>query len=208
MQPSKARTTFAIQNFDELTRLRTRHAPQGSNTIGSGLYPNIAIDALIVAMRNKLAPLNAFTTDYRLDTMRPLVPVVVTSNTAGPTVQTNATDFTAGNSTLAAVTVTPARLSATVQVTDAEANRGVTFAKLAGLQAGNLADAINDVVTALMTTGNFSTAITIGSAPNFDSSDMAPILAAAKNYSRKQLLIDGGHLAYLLPVNRESFALG
>jgi hypothetical protein len=46
-----------------------------------------------------------------------------------------------------------------------------------------------------MTAANFGTAITIGTAANFDSSDLPAILAAAKNYRSKNLILDGGHIA-------------
>jgi ATP-dependent protease ClpP protease subunit len=208
MRPGAARLNLAVENFDTLSPLWRKANPQGANTVSSSLYPNIAIDASVEVVRNKLFMLDATSKAFSLDVMKPLVPIVIKSNTAGPTVQTNATDFTAGNSTLAPVTVTPARITATVHITDAQANNGFSVRDLAYQQAGNFADAIQDVVTALMLTGTFGTAYTVGVAANFDQTDLSQVLAGAKNYRKKILLLDGGHLAYLKPTDRNSFALG
>ena len=48
-----------------------------------------------------------------------------------------------------------------------------------------------------MVSGNYGAATTIGTAANFDSSDLPAVLALAKNYRSKNLILDGGHLARL-----------
>ena len=55
---------------------------------------------------------------------------------------------------------------ARAHITVARAARVCVFARNLRIEAGNLADAINDVVTALMTTGNFGTALTVDRRPN------------------------------------------
>lgn len=207
-KPGEERLAFTMENFNDLYAFKRGLNPQNANTISSSLYPNIAIDKGVDVLSSRLAPLSMFTTDFSLDAMRPMVPVVLWENTAGPTVQTNPTDFTAGNSTLAPITVTPARITATVQMTDVQFNRGFKLSQLAYQQSLNMSYAINDVVTALFLVGTFGTALTVGTAANFTADDLGQVLAAAKDYTVKNLWLDGGHLGYLLPTNRFSFAIG
>jgi len=60
----------------------------------------------------------------------------------------------------------------------------------------------------LMTNANYGADNVIGAAANFDSADLPAVLALGKNFPRTNLLLDGGHLAYLLPVNNQAFKLG
>jgi len=140
--------------------------------------------------------------------MKPRASVDVRKATVGSTSQSNATNFESGDSTLAVSTVTVNQLSNSFHLLNSELNQGSRLAHLAQINANNLADKISDAITAVMVTGTYGTAITVGAAANFDSADLPPILAAAKNYGRKVLLLDGGHLAYLLPTDRDSFRLG
>jgi hypothetical protein len=71
-----------------------------------------------------------------------------------------------------------------------------------------LAEGIHAKMTALMIAANYGSATTIGAASGFDTVELQAILALGKNYDRCTLLLDGGHLAYLLPTTRESFAFG
>jgi hypothetical protein len=71
-----------------------------------------------------------------------------------------------------------------------------------------LAEGIHAKMTALMTNAKFGADVIIGAASNFDASSLQPILALGKNYDSVRLLLDGAHLAYLLPTTRESFTIG
>jgi hypothetical protein len=59
-----------------------------------------------------------------------------------------------------------------------------------------------------MTNANYGADVVIGAAADFSATDLPAILAYGKNYDRCTLVLDGGHLAYLLPTTRENFVFG
>jgi hypothetical protein len=99
------------------------------------------------------------------------------------------------------VTVNHENLS--YHVSNDDRHNGLTLASFADVNANNYSYQLSDLVTAVMVVANYGTAITVGSAANFDPEDLSPILAAAKNYRQKNLLLDGGHLAYITPKTTE-----
>ena len=214
MKPGHERMEFRALNqlaFNDLSGLGkvfTHNAPMNTNTIDSSLIPAYLEDAAINVLHNKLALVKAFTTEFSGDRMRPLAGVVVKKVTAGPTVQTDATNFESGDSTLGVVSVTMHQYTASYQISNSDLNNGFRLADLATIAANKLADKVSDIITALMVAGNYGSATTIGAAANFDSADLAPIWALAKNYGTKTLLLDGSHMAYLIPTDRTKFALG
>lgn len=205
LRPGAERRDFRIEAFSDLRR---HLQPRAANTVSSSLLPDWLADGLIVVAHNKLASLRAFSRDFSLNTMAPKATVQVRKATAGATAQTNATNFESGDSTLAATSVTVNQKTVSFHITNAELNSGHKLADLAEINAHQFSDAISDVMTALMIAGNYGAATTIGAASAFDSADLPAIMALAKNYRRKHLLLDGGHLAYLLPTDRDKFRIG
>ena len=208
MEKGADRMKFRVANFGELQRIRKTYGPQDANTLDANLVTDFLSDALITVAHNKLAMMNAFSVDFGIDRMKPLSVVQVRKVTAGATVQTNATNFEDGDSTTVNVPITVAQKTASFHILNSELQSGHRLQHLAEYNAFKLADAISDVVTALFLTGTYGTPVTIGTAANFDSADLPPIWAAAKDFKAKNLLLDGGHLAYLLPTSKESFRLG
>lgn len=196
MQAGAQRRDFLIQNHSELLRQSAIHAPQNANTFTSTLVVDYLADALITVAPTRLALVNAFSRNVGLDNLRPLAVVRVKRYTTGTAAQTNPTNWETNNdSTLAATSVTVDQISKNFTVTQQELNQGFSLADLAAGSADLFAYGISDKLTAIMTATNFGTAITIGTAANFDSSDLPRILAAAKNYRSKNLILDGGHIA-------------
>lgn len=196
MQAGAQRRDFLIQNHAELLRQASIHAPQNANTFTSTLVVDYLADALITVAPTRLALVNAFSRNVGLDNLRPLAVVRVKRYTTGTAAQTNPTNWETNNdSTLAATSVTVDQISKNFTVTQQELNQGFSLADLAQGSADIFANGISDKLTAIMTAANFGTAITIGTAANFDSSDLPAILAAAKNYRSKNLILDGGHIA-------------
>ncbi len=196
MQAGAQRRDFLIQNHAELLRQASIHAPQNANTFTSTLVVDYLADALITVAPTRLALVNAFSRNVGLDNLRPLAVVRVKRYTTGTAAQTNPTNWETNNdSTLAATSVTVDQISKNFTVTQQELNQGFSLADLAAGSADLFAYGISDKLTAIMTAANFGTAITIGTAANFDSSDLPAILAAAKNYRSKNLILDGGHIA-------------
>jgi ATP-dependent protease ClpP protease subunit len=196
MQAGADRRSWLISNHSELLRQSQIHAPQNANTFASGLVVDYLADAVITVAANRLALVSAFSRNVGLDNLRPRATVQVKKYTTGTAAQTNPTSWETNNdSTLAATSVTVNQISKNFTVTQAELNQGFSLADLAAGSADLFAYGISDVLTALMVTGNYGAVTGIGAAANFDSSDLPAILALAKNYRSKNLILDGGHLA-------------
>jgi ATP-dependent protease ClpP protease subunit len=205
---AKKRTQWRRDHGAGLEAQLKRFAPMNANTVSSTLKPDVLADAVVTVATNKLAPLNAFSRLFSADIVRPGASVQVKKATAGSTGQTDPTNFESGDSTLAPISVTMNHKTQSFQVSGSDRNYGFSLEDIAQVNANAFANLLSDVYTAVITTTNFGTALTVGIASNFDSADLPPILGAAKNYRQKNLLLDGGHLAYLLPTDRQSFALG
>ena len=192
------RRKWLIENHSELIRQNQIHAPQNTNTFTSTLVVDYLADAVITIATNKLAMLDGFSRNVGLDNLRPRATVRVKRFTTGSVAQTNTSNFeTNDDSTLAATTVTVNQITKSFSVNQQELNQGFQLADLAQGSADLFANGISDVVTALMVAANYDAPVTIGTAANFDTSDLPAILAIAKNYRSKSLILDGGHLARL-----------
>jgi ATP-dependent Clp endopeptidase proteolytic subunit ClpP len=192
------RRKWLIENHSELIRQNQIHAPQNTNTFTSTLVVDYLADAVITIATNKLAMLDGFSRNVGLDNLRPRATVRVKRFTTGSAAQTNTSNFeTNDDSQLAATTVSVNQITKSFSLTQQELNQGFQLADLAQGSADLFANGISDVVTALMIAGNYDSPVTIGTAANFDTSDLPAILALAKNYRSKSLIIDGGHLARL-----------
>ena len=193
------RQRFLVENHSELMRQSAMLAPQ-NNTFTAGLVVDYLADAIITVATAKLAMIAGFTRNVGLDNLRPRATVQVKKFTAGDATVDNATNFedaTYNNSTLAATSVTVNQITKTFTVTQQELNQGFAISDLAQGSAEIFALGISKKVTAQMTAALFGAGTVIGTAANFDSSDLPAILALAKNYRQKLLLLDGGHLARL-----------
>jgi ATP-dependent Clp endopeptidase proteolytic subunit ClpP len=193
------RQRFLIENHSELLRQSAMLAPQ-NNTFTAGLVVDYLADAIITVATAKLAMIAGFTRNVGLDNLRPRATVQVKKFTAGDATVDNATNFEDGtynNSTLAATSVTVNQITKTFTVTQQELNQGFAISDLAQGSAEIFALGISKKVTAQMTAALFGAGTVIGAASSFDSSDLPAILALAKNYRQKLLLLDGGHLARL-----------
>jgi hypothetical protein len=155
---------------------------------------------VITVAATRLALVSAFSRNVGLDNLRPQARVQVKKYSSGTAAQTNPTNWETNNdSTLDNVQVTVQQISKNFTVTQQELNQGFSLADLAAGSADLFAYGISDKLTALMTSANYGTPASgagiIGTAANFDSSDLPQILALAKNYRSKNLILDGGHLA-------------
>jgi len=193
------RRRFLVENHSELLRQQSIFAPQNANSFTSTLVVDYLADAIITVAAAKLAMVDAFSRNVGLDNLRPKAIVRVKKFTTGTAAQVNPTNWETNNdSTLAATSVTVNQISKNFTVTQEELNQGYALADLAAGSADLFAYGISDKITAVMTAANYGTAVTIGTAANFDTSDLPAILAAAKNYRSKNLVLDGGHIARLL----------
>jgi ATP-dependent protease ClpP protease subunit len=179
-----------------------------SNSVDSNLVNTLIAGDFLTTMRTKMAPLAAFSHNVSVSPVsaRQVLQVNLLSS-AGAT-QDNPTNFETGDTTSTAKAVTLAHVSRSFHTTNAEQDLGLALAQKAPTNAMIMAEGIMAKVTALMTNGNYGADVVIGAAADFSSTDLPAILALGKNYDRTTLLLDGGHLAYLLPTSRESFTFG
>jgi ATP-dependent Clp endopeptidase proteolytic subunit ClpP len=195
------RQRFLIENHSELLRQNRLIAPQNANTFASGLVVDYLADAVITVATTKLAMVSGFTRNVGLDNLRPRATVQVKKFTTGDATVDNASNFedgAANQSTLAATSVTVNQITKTFTVTQQELNQGFALSDLAQGSAEIFALGISKKITAQMTAALFGAGTVIGAASSFDSSDIPAILALAKNYRNKLLLLDGGHMARLM----------
>jgi ATP-dependent Clp endopeptidase proteolytic subunit ClpP len=205
MKAGAERRSFLVQNHSELIRQSSLLAPQNGNTFTPALVVDYLADAVITVATSKLAMISGFTRNVGLDNLRPRATVQVKKFTTGDAAQDNLTDFennSNNESTLENTQVTVNQITKTFTVTQQELNQGYALSDLAQGSAEIFALAISRKVTAVMTSANFGVPAAgggiIGTAANFDTSDLPQILALAKNFRNKQLLLDGAYLARLL----------
>ena len=203
-----ARANFIRDNYQMLGKRLVETGVFNTNTVDSSLANSLLASEAVQTMRTTLAPLNAFTRQVELSPLSPrqVINVPLVSTAGG--IQTNPTSFESGDTTEALIAVTVNQYSRSFYTSHAESNSGLKLANKAPTNAAVLAENIVALVTAKMIVGSYGATTTIGAASSFDSADLPAILALGKNYRRCTLLLDGGHLAYLLPTTREHFAFG
>jgi ATP-dependent protease ClpP protease subunit len=204
MEAGAARSAFRKPRFDAIMDARRNANVQAANTISADLLPDTIADALIVALTTRLASFNALSRNFGTDPMRPLSVVQVRKATSGSTLQTNATNWESGNSVIDAIPVTVAQKSKSFHITNAELNSGHQLTNLTEVNANEFAVSLSELATAVMLVADYGAGTVIGTAANFDSADLPAILALAKNYRSRNLILDGGHLARLQALNTES----
>lgn len=203
---TRERYEFLRNHLPELHRLRG-YDPMNGNTLSSTLVPSFLAEQFVQTAQVQLAPLAAFSRDFGLDRIRPRATVVVAKHTSGPTVETNATNFESGDSTLGVISVTMNQYTASFHLDNAAQNQGFRMATLAEGATINLAKKISSIWTTLLATATYGADTAIGAAASFDRDDLPAILALAKNWPKKNLVLDWGHLAYLLPKDINYFGV-
>jgi len=179
-----------------------------ANTVDSALANTVLSSEFVTTMRTYIAPWNAFTRTVSLSPVSRRQTLEVPLYSSAGSKQQNATNYESGDSVLAPIAVTVAEESKSFHVSRPESNLGLQLAGLVPTNAKVLAEGIHAKMTALMVAANYGAATAIGAASIFDKTDLPAILALGKNYDRCTLLLDGGHLAYLLPGDKNAYVYG
>lgn len=208
-----ARALFVKGNHTDLrnaliTARRGDLGVKASNTVDSNLVNSVIAGDFLTTMRTRMAPLAAFTHQISLSPLSSRQVLNVNLLSSAGSTQDNPTNFETGDTTSTAKQVTVAHINRSFHTTNAEQDLGLELMQKAPTNALIMAEGVMAKVTALMTNANYGADVVIGAAALFDSTDLPAILALGKNYARTTLLLDGGHLAYLLPTTRESFVFG
>lgn len=177
-----------------------------ANTLASALVPDVVREAVITTGIQKLAMLNAYSTDFGVEAMAPRKTVQVAKATAGSTTLTNPTSFESGDSTLAAVSVTVNQYSQPFHLTNNEIQSGHKLEKLVNINVSAFMKSLVDVAMTPVTVANFGAKAFTGAASTFDSTDLITLWGAAKDFDVKNIVLDGDYFAQFLPTNKESFA--
>jgi hypothetical protein len=219
LKPGAERMALRVENHDFLLANcqavigeRDFASIRNANTLAAALTPDYLADGLIVNARNRLAPLAAFSTDFGVDPMKPKSTVQVPRATVGATGQTDPTNWESGDTTLAAIGVTVSQKTVSFHLTNDQLNKGHVMAKLAGINADQFSDLISDVWTALLVVGTYGTPGAgtgiIGAASAFAPDDLPQIFAIAKNFRRRNIILDGSYIGYIMPGVTANFGTG
>lgn len=214
MKPGAARAQFRIENFADLERsqrdlLIRRNQPVNANTIAAALTPDVVADTVITVAPNKLAVLGRISNRFSTDRLMPRATVQVPFVSAGPTVLVNPASFESGDMTISNKPITVDHLSSPIHLTSDQIQKGRAIGNGIEMATNQLLDKISDTITALMVVGTFATgANIIGAGSTMTVAKLSAIFATCKNFPQKLLLLDGGHLAYLIPSTMDSFKLG
>jgi hypothetical protein len=180
-----------------------RHMPVGANTYSSSLVTNYLADGAITNLQNRWAPLMVASRYFSTDSYKPRSTAQIKQVTAGPTVQTNATNFESGDSTVTNIAVTVSQYSSAAHVSNDELNSGLRLNNLVEITTAKLANQIIEVLTTPVTTGNFTATPLVSAPAAFGFSDMATLWAQLKKSAIKNLLLDGEYLARV--INQPTF---
>jgi ATP-dependent Clp endopeptidase proteolytic subunit ClpP len=208
MEHGHSRREFIENNYGTLHRELQLAGIFKAQTTDAGLANSLLASTAVDTMRTLIAPLNAFTRSVELSPVSARQTINVPLTSSAGSIQTNPSNFETGDTTQALIAVVVNQYSKSFFCAHADANSGLRLAQYAPTNAMVMAEGIVALVTALMTNANYGADVVIGAAASFDSADLPAVLALAKNYKRAILLLDGGHLAYLLPTTREHFAFG
>lgn len=178
-----------------------------ANTIAAAILPEILGELAVTSMGTISASMNNFTTKVELNPIAPASIINVPLITAASSALTNPASFEAGDSTATNIEITPAKIVCPIHATDAEMQRGTRAEWFLGKAMQTMQNKLVDLVFAPVTEANFGSAILDKTIANFTTADLPTIWAAAKNYGRRNLYLEGSHYAKCLPTTRESFDL-
>ncbi len=169
------------------------------NTISTDLTTDLLSNTVMTAMGSRLAIISALFTEILLDPVKPKTDIQVPMVSASTTMQTDPTDWESGDTTVDAVTVTMHEYSKSWHVTNAQLQSGTQIAWLVEQNALDFADGLSKIVTAIFTVANYGAALGPIADAAMGTSDLATFWAAAKNFTKRNLVLDGGHYARLIP---------
>lgn len=179
----------------------------GANTFSSALVIDVARKTGITVLQNKLSALTAFSTDFAADEVAPRKTIQVPKVVSGSTAVKNPATYEGGGGVIDHIAVTPDEYSVPFGISSNELNQGFRLEQLFEINLQVLANSIMDVATAPLTAANFGAAAVTVAQGDFGTDDFKTLYAVSKNYNRKNIVLDGGYLAQVIPTDRLKFAL-
>lgn len=178
-----------------------------ANTYDADLVHEILHDVAITTLGPVLANINNFTLDVQTMPMAPRSAVRVPLVTAGSAVLTNADDFETGDGTVGEVLVQANQKSVPFHATNQEMQKGYRVRNLLQKNMQVLGNAIQDIIFAPLTTANYGAAVLDLAGADLAKANLKTIWAAAQDFGRKNLILDGAQYAGLIPTSTEDFSL-
>jgi ATP-dependent Clp protease protease subunit len=178
--------------------------PMNANTYSATLVTAFLTDGSTTTLQNKLAALRCFSRDFSTDAYKPLAVAQHKYVSAGPTVQTDATNFESGNSTVDPITITPHQYTASINVSNSDLNSGLRMENLVTIATAKLSNKIIEAATAPITLANFTSKAdaagtgNVITAANFTFTDLSRIWGVLQKANQKFAILDGAYLAKLL----------
>lgn len=175
-----------------------------ANSYSATFTTNFLVMGPTIQVGPKFAPIRAFARDVSVDPYKPLATGVMkftTSAQDGSDVQTNATNFTTGDSTVTAVSVAVNQYTATMSLTNKDLNSGVRMEDLSLPKLRSLGSKVVQAAVTPITAANFGTLPGITSAASsFGFGELQQLWGQLKKANTKNLIIDGEYLAGLVNV--------
>jgi hypothetical protein len=203
MEDAQARDRRSGLIPERVTAEDWRRGPAlAANTYSASLVTNFLLDGSVTILQNKWAPLRAFLRDYSTDRYKPLATAQLKLvTTTDGLVQTNATNFEQGDSTVTNVSIAVNHYSRSFHVTDSELNEGLRMENLLEINMSVFADKIIQLATAPITGANFNVLNALVSTPgNFNWAAMQQLWGLLKKSPIHNVLLDGEYLAQILNV--------
>jgi len=177
--------------------------------IDTALYDQIISNRVQVVLAAILAPFRGFSTNFTEEYEAAKKGVSMKVGLAsGGTVVADPTDYEAGASNIAPITVGLSEYNVSWPVTNKELNASSVATLENSLQPNinNMGIALWDICAALMTAANYGTALT--AAQNlFGSDDLKTSWASIPLVMNKHIVLDSTAYAEILPVNKDGFSL-
>jgi ATP-dependent protease ClpP protease subunit len=175
-----------------------------ANSYSATVTTNFLVMGPTIQIGPKFAPIRAFTRDVSVDPYKPLATGVMKFTTSvqdGSDVQTNATNFTTGDSTVTAVSVAVNQYTASANLTNKDLNSGIRMEDIAMPKLRSLGSKVVQAAVAPITAANFGTLAGITSAPtSFGFGELQQLWGQLKKANSKNLILDGEYLAGLINV--------
>jgi len=178
-----------------------------ANTYDADLVHEILSDVAETTLGPVLAKVNSFSLEVATMPIAPKSAIRVPLVSAGSTVLTDANDFESGDGTVGEILVSPAQKSVPFHASNTEMQKGHRVRNLLQKNMQVLGNAIQDIIFAPLTAANYGAAVLDLAGADITKANLKTVWAAAQNFGRKNLILDGAPYSQLIPESTEQFKL-
>lgn len=170
-----------------------------ANTLSASLILDTLAKTTQTVIPNAILPWSKFTTDFTDDSyvVNQGKAVQVSLATVGATVQTDATSWESGDTTLANVPIVLANKSVSFHLTPLQMNNSFRMQQLMQVNVQAFRDALLDVITTPMNGLHWTNFIQ--AAATFSSTNLKSIWSTLTKSPQKNIVLDGSYYSNFLP---------